>query len=235
MAAYLYGIVPAGAAAPAVAGVHDRPVDVVPAGNGLALVRSDVDDDRVQPRRAHLVAHDRVLAAAMAAGPVLPLRFGVVTEHDAATVAAELDEERVRDRMAVLDGRVEVQLLWDLAEDVAVERVVAAAPQVRDPALGDLDRGRVVSEVMASLAATDVARIALRLGGRIVTRGEVEERGTSGARVALLVDAARVDDLLEACRELAEEVAVAGTLRTVGALPPYSFADLHVELDGQVA
>lgn len=234
MSQYLYGLVPATSAPPDATGVDGAPVEVWPLDDTVGVLRSPTDRDRVQPRRAHLTAHDRVLADAMATGPVLPLRFGIIADVDGQQVLDDLDLGAVEARWRLLDGRTEVQLLWDLDEDMALQRVAHDTPQVRDTALPAIDRGRVVAEAMADMAVADLDRVVDRLREHVVARRAPESRGTAGARAAVLVEQADLDALLEDCDDLAAEVATAGTLRHVAGLPPYSFADLHADLPVEV-
>lgn len=232
MASYLYGLVPTSVAPPAGVGLHDAPVSAWPLGDGLAALRSPVPDEEIQPRRAHLMAHDRVLAAAMADGPVLPLRFGVVTDLPAEAVVEDLDVHDALDRMHRLAGHAEVQVLWTLDEDRALARVVSAVPEVRDPTLPAVDRGRTVAETLTGLAVDDLEAVIDHLDDLVVGRRPAESRGTGGARVALLVAAEDLDTVRARIETLVERAGSAGELRAVVGLPPYSFADLSVELVG---
>lgn len=225
MAAYLYGLVPDGTAAPPEPGVGGGAVAVRRLPAGIGVLASEYDGPTVQPRRAHLAAHDRVLAATMATAPVLPFRFGMITEQDPATVVDGLDIPHVLSRMDELQGRVEVQILWEPDRDVSLRRVAERQPEVRDRTIPRVERGRMISEALEDLAVEDLATIGARLEGMVVATGVVEGRGTS-ARVAALVEAETLDAFLERCEAVARRLGGTGTLRTVGALPPYSFADL---------
>lgn len=232
MPSYLYGLVPASAAPPAEAGILGARVDVRTLDDDIGIVCSHVDQAAVQPRRAHLSAHDRVLAAMMPAGPVLPLRFGIVTDLEPERLRDDLDVPSVVQRMRALQGHVEVQLLWSLDEPEALRRVARALPEVRDTALPAIERGRMVAEAMTSLAVDDLDRVVGRLQAFVADRAPVESRGTDASRVALLVAADELAALVACCDQLAEELAGVGTLRTVPGLPPYTFADLDVDLAG---
>lgn len=229
---YLYGLVPASASPPSEAGLDGAEVTVWPLDDDVALLRSHIDADRVQPRRAHLAAHDRVLAAAMDGAPVLPLRFGIVVDLDAESVRGSLDVPALLRRMHALEGHAEVQVLWALDEQHGLHRVAQTVPSVRDTSLPAVDRGRVVAETMTSLAVADLGRVVDRLGDLIADRAPVESRGTGSARVALLVSVDDLEPVVASCDEMAHEVAEAGSLRTVAGLPPYTFADLDVDLVG---
>lgn len=229
MPSYLYGVVAAGSPPPRQTGLHGATVEVAPVDGRLAVLRSHVDEGDVEPRRAHLTSHDRVLAEAMAAGPVLPLRFGIVTTLPPEQLGDDLDVDELEARMHQLDGHAEVQVLWDLDEDAALPRVVQIDPSVRDESVPAVDRGRRVTEVLAELAVADLEDILERGGGARATTA-VEQRGAAGARAALLVPAEAVQQLETDLALLAADVASQGSLRVVAGLPPYSFADTHTPL-----
>lgn len=225
---YLYGMVPADASAPSEPGVSGESVSAIGLDDELAVLVSRTDERELQPRRAHLVAHDRVLAAAMAEGPVLPFRFGLVADDDPRAILHELDVDAAVARMRDLADRVEVQLLWEPDTEAALRRVAARHPRVRDQDVSQIDRGRLISAALSDLAVEDLEVVRQELAQMIVSAGPVEAHGSS-ARVAVLVDASRLEGFLDLSEDLAGRVASAGELRTVGALPPYSFADLDVD------
>lgn len=225
---YLYGIVPADASAPSEPGVSGELVSAIGLDDQLAVLASQTDERELQPRRAHLLAHDRVLAAAMAEGPVLPFRFGLVADDDPRAILDELDVDAAVARMRDLADRVEVQLLWEPDTEVALRRVAARHPQARDQGISRIERGRLISAALSDLAVEDLEVVREELGEMLVSTGPVEPHGSS-ARVAVLVDAPRLETFLDRCEGLAGRVASAGELRTVGALPPYSFAELDAD------
>lgn len=226
MADYLYGLVPAGIEAPAAEGIDARPVSTWPLDEALAVLHSEIDSTTIQPRRAHLTAHDRVLAAAMAAGPVLPLRFGTIVEREPAVILEGLDRVAAIQRMDDLNGKVEVQVLWEPDEQDALHRIAREHPEVRDSSRSAIDRGRFIVEALTDLAVEDLTVLVGQLQDLAVTMEPVEARGRS-ARVATLVESDCLETFLDACRMIGDRVSTAGTLRTVGGLPPYSFVELR--------
>lgn len=218
-------MVPDGTAAPPELGVGGGAVAVHRLPAGIGVLTSEHGGDTVQPRRPHLAAHDRVLAATMATAPVLPFRFGMITEQDPTTVLDGIDVQAVLARMGELHGRVEVQILWEPDRDMALRRVAERQPEVRDRAIPRVERGRMISEALAALAVEDLATIGAQLEDLVVATGLVGIRGTS-ARVAALVEAEILEVFLDRCEGVARRLSGTGTLRTVGALPPYSFAAL---------
>lgn len=226
MASYLYGLLPAAADPPRESGLHGASVRVERIDGDLGVLVSDIEAGEVAPRRAHLAAHDRVLAAVMADGPVLPLRFGLVATSPVAGLRDEFDIAAVLRRLDELDGLVEVQVLWDLDEDAAMPRVAQADPTVTDQSVPALERGQQVAALLADLAAADLASVLRRIDGVAREATDVERRGATGARVALLVAAEDAASLRGTCDRIATEVASQGSLRVVAGLPPYSFADV---------
>src|ERR687883_566168 len=68
---------------------------------GLAALVSPVEGEELRATRRDLLSHSAVLERAIAAGPVLPLRFGIVLRDDDA-VAQELLEPRHDELTALL-------------------------------------------------------------------------------------------------------------------------------------
>src|ERR671934_2999278 len=89
----VYGIVPVetpvDGAPPGVAGAPVRRIDA----GGVAALVSPVEGDELRATRRDLLSHSAVLEHAVAAGPVLPLRFGTVLRDEEA-VAEELLKAR---------------------------------------------------------------------------------------------------------------------------------------------
>src|SRR5919198_1853397 len=97
----VYGIIPAETPLDGVpTGIGGAPVGRVVAG-GLAALVSPVEGEDLHATRRDLLSHAAVLEHAVAAGPVLPLRFGIVLRDEEA-VAEELLEARHEELSALL-------------------------------------------------------------------------------------------------------------------------------------
>nr|WP_320774638.1 GvpL/GvpF family gas vesicle protein [Streptomyces sp. CRN 30] len=97
---YVYGIAPAGLRTPRVPGVNGAPVGLL-TEDGLCAAVSAAPE-RPRPRRRDLLAHQAVLDELAAQGPVLPMRFAVLTpEPD--TLRAQLRSDRA-ELLRQLDG-----------------------------------------------------------------------------------------------------------------------------------
>lgn len=237
---YLYGIVDANAKPPAGRGIANAPLYVI-AGDGVAVLVSDVPAGEVRLGREEMLAHARVLEAAIADGTVLPMRFGIVMS-DADEIRERLLDDHaadLSDQLGEFDGKVEIRIRAVYEENALLREVVREDPQIE--ALRRSMAGR-------SEDATYYARI--ELGERVAAGVErkrehdgativdalapvalaVEEGKTAHERVALnasfLVDRAR----LEQFDAILDEVAAlnAGRIRFkyTGPLPPHSFVQL---------
>ncbi|MFC7817189.1 GvpL/GvpF family gas vesicle protein [Streptomyces sp. NPDC057367] len=101
-ALYVYGITPAGVRAPRSPGVDGATVRLL-TGSGLCAAVSPAPL-RLRPRRRDLLAHQAVLDELAAQGPLLPMRFAVLSPRpdallsqlraDAAHLSRQLDEVR---------------------------------------------------------------------------------------------------------------------------------------------
>jgi hypothetical protein len=251
-AVYVYGVVTADAE-PALEGApsveEGRPVELVAAPPVGVLV------SRVSPAlfadangepgsdlawlEAPVRAHQEVLERALAAGPVIPMRFGTVVSDEDALVAyvAErregftaalsdlagkrewgvkvlADEERLRERMRADAGADEPTARSEGAAYLArkrTERLVAERLEA--------DAAATAEQIHAALAAH--AERAARL---TQTLAPPDERRRVLLNGAYLVDAERDGDFGAAVDDLGRSHAEAGISVTLsGPWPPYSF------------
>lgn len=235
----VYGIVPAETPLDGVpAGIGGAPVDRVVSG-GLAALVSPVEGEELRATRRDLLSHSAVLERAIAAGPVLPLRFGMVLRDEDA-VAQELLEPR-RDELTALLERFErlvelrVKAFYD--EEAVLREIVRSDPAIarlneatRDApdAAAHAQRVRLGEAVAHALEATresDSRAILARL--RPLAEDFVVEDGESSAFTAsFLVDRGRVEAFDAAMDELAREHEGRITFKYLGPLPPHSFVSL---------
>lgn len=247
-ATYVYAIIPTGAAGVFdVAGVDGGEGDVyaVPYHDLAAVVSaSPLADYRGLKREAavhYLVAHQRVIEAAMQEFPVLPVKFGTVLP----------DENRVRDLLAQGEAllratleqfaervQMEVVVLWDLQEvfreigqeEAIVElkaRVAARPPEetvaervaVGQMVHGSLERRRAALQKRLLPLLQEVAL-------DLVANPLMDE--SMVANVALLLDEAGRQMLDERLALLDEKFEGRLHFRCVGPLPPNSFATVEV-------
>src|ERR671933_302699 len=195
----VYGIVPAETRPDGVpAGIGGAPVGRVVPG-GLAALVSPVEGEELRATRRDLLSHSAVLERAIAAGPVLPLRFGIVLRDEDA-VAEELLEPRHDELTALLERferLVELRVKAFYDEEAVLRGIVRSDPAIAR--LNEETRDAVVEDGDASLGFT----------------------------ASFLVDRGRVGAFDAAMDELAREHEGRITFKYLGPLPPHSFVSLQ--------
>jgi hypothetical protein len=233
---YVYGVVPAAAAAPGGAGIGGASVETV-VGRQAAAIVSDVPDGELEAGRADL-------EEALAGGVVLPMRFGVVLPN-ADAVRDEL-LERHRDQLvsqlAELDGKVELHLRVVYEESALMTQVVNSNPEIARlrESLRDVPEdatyyeriklGEMVAEAVNRSRDTDTGQIidALApLATAVDVRDLDHERVVVGA--SFLVERKRMAEFDRAVDDLGRERAGRMRFKYTGPLPAHSFVELSVE------
>lgn len=236
---YVYGVLSGSdRAGISVGGVEDAEVRTVEHA-GLAALVSTLEADALAAAR-EVRAHWRVLEEASKSATVLPVRFGTVMNGDVAVRERLLEPNagRLTELLGELAGRVQLNVKGDYDEERLLREVVAASP-----AVGALrERVRKLSETagyydrirLGELVAAEVARRQDQDGALAIARLEplavsarAEQPSSPNAafNLAFLVESDGVDPFSEAIGRLREELGERVTLRYVGPLPPYSFAE----------
>lgn len=235
----VYGVTPADAAAPDLPGVADAPVRMVH-GEDLAALVSEVDRAEVESARA-LRAFARVLDAAIAAGPVVPLRFGTMVDGDDGVLSDVLGPHRDRFHQLFdrLGQHVEVKVKVNYDEDAIMRQLVASDPSIAtrhrriagiDPDAAYYQRIELGEDIAAALeqrrdrdaeavyealcAVADDVSAAEPLNPHMVVNGTFLVRRSEVDAFQATIGAATRDH---------PEMQV----RFVGPLPPYSFSDVE--------
>ena len=105
---YLYALARSPGSSPA--GIGGKPVFAA-AHRGIRLLASAWADSPAPLRAsAHILAHEDVVGAAAAAGPVLPFRFGTIANETACLAFVDRHAERIMQRLQAVAGQVEVSL-----------------------------------------------------------------------------------------------------------------------------
>jgi hypothetical protein len=236
---YVYGVVPATAAAPSRRGISRRRVKKVVFA-GIAALVSDVPPGELVVEKDDLMAHSRVLEQALEGGVVVPLRFGTVMA-DSEAVRDEL-LERFHDglaaQLAQLDGRVELHLRAVYEEDGLMAEIVAShrdIARLRQSLRGQpadatyyqqIRLGEMVARAVEDARERDLEAILELLAPLAVASdvGAVEHEQVA-ANISFLVEADDVASFDAAVNELGR--ASHGRLRFkyTGPLPAYSFVE----------
>lgn len=247
---YAYAIVRPDRAAPppGVTGIGGTPVALLPAGP-FAVIAGPAPEGEVRRTRRNLLAHVKVLEAALGHGPLLPMRFGVVAAGREA-LAAHVG--RHADALAALlerhDGVAEFGLRITFPREAAMAALAARRPDfaatrarlLREGAgrLAYADLGRAVAEALDDARKT--AERALMALLRPLARDAVlraPESDVEVLRAEFLLPLGAEDAFAATAAERAAALPFGGgavpELRLVGPVPAYSFVSLA--LDAPVA
>lgn len=245
MSTYVYGILRATAdfrLPDEAAGVGDPPAALRTLVEGdLAAVVCDAPE-RVRPKRRDLLAHQAVLTAAGAGGPVLPMRFGSLAEDDDAVRAVLRDRAaHWTERLSAVEGRAEYNVKAVHDTDAVVRQVLAEEPEIRalheagraagaDSHEARLRLGEAVAHAVQEREVRDAAlvRQTLERAAEAVRPGP--ESGGWLANVSFLVAADAADRFLAAADELARDHPWL-RMTVNGPLAPYSFVEPGAEQD----
>jgi Gas vesicle synthesis protein GvpL/GvpF len=236
----VYGIVPAETPVDgAPAGIAGAPVSRV-AASGVAALVSPTEGDELRATRRDLLSHSAVLEHAVAAGPVLPLRFGTVLRDEDAVVT-ELLEPR-RDELAALLRRferlVELRVKAFYVEEEVLKEIVRSDPAIarlREATRGVPDAaahpkrvrlGEAVAHALEARRQRDADSILARLQPLAEDVVVEETDSTLALTASFLVDRGRVEAFDRAMDELARAHEGLITFKYLGPLPPHSFVSL---------
>jgi Gas vesicle synthesis protein GvpL/GvpF len=153
----------------------------------------------------------------------------------------EPNAARLTELLAELAGRVQLNVDGEYDEERLMREVVRASPAIAalrervqgmSETAGYYDRiklGELVAAEVARRREEDVALARARLEPFAVSaRVEQAKSPNAAFKLAFLVDARKVDTFSEAVGTLRKDLGERITLRYVGPLPPYSFADVDL-------
>lgn len=218
-------------------GVDGSALSLVPYGE-IGAVVSEVAPGRPIGRRADLTAYSDVVAALVPGGVVVPIGFGTVLPDDHEVVAELLAprEAELAELLTGLDGQVQYNLRAGYVDETVLAEIVRGDPEIgrlrertrglpEDVAIGDRIRlGELVAQAWERLAYRDADRL-LREVAPVLTAHAVRREPAPSAALdaALLVEAARAQELEDTLEHLAEQTGGRMRLRLVGPLAPYDF------------
>jgi hypothetical protein len=237
VAEFVYGIVAADATAPTEPGIRGAPVRLV-AGDGMAALVSELEEEQVRLGRDEVLLHSRVLEHALANGTVLPMRFGVVMSDAAEICERILDEhaDELRDQLAEMTGKVEIRIRATYDEQALLSDVLRENQEIaslRDSLRGKPDDatyyerirlGELIAAAVEHRREHDARAIVAALSPAAVAVDDGKpghERVVVNASFLVARDALkRFDKLVD---DVAEEQAGRIRFKYTGPLPPYSF------------
>ncbi|MGP2436263.1 GvpL/GvpF family gas vesicle protein [Streptomyces sp. JW3] len=229
---YVYGITAAGVRAPRTAGVDGAPVGLL-TESGLCAAVSPAPE-RPRARRRDLMAHQAVLDELAAQGPVLPMRFAVLTPEPAALrTQLRTEGDHLRRQLEAIAGCVEMNVKGTVVSDCLAElvrrdenlRSLALRTRRRPDYEANVRLGEALAQAVrreARRAARDVLDRLTPLAVRTAPGPLDDERVLSTSFLVRAADEPRFR------REAAARARACGdrlALGVTGPLPCYSFVD----------
>ncbi|CAL9642932.1 GvpL/GvpF family gas vesicle protein [Streptomyces sp. enrichment culture] len=229
---YVYGIAPAGVRPPRAPGVDGAPVRLLTEA-GLCAAVSDAPAS-VRARRRDLMAHQAVLGELAAQGPVLPMRFAVLTPEadalrtqlrdDRAHLTAQLDGVRDCVEMNV-KGTVVPGCFADLVRRDEALRALARRTRQRPGYEANVRLGEALAKGVARAARDAARQVLARLAGLAVRTASGPVDDEQVLSTSFLVRTADERRFREAVAAQARNVGDRLELSVTGPLPCYSFVD----------
>jgi hypothetical protein len=238
---YVYGVVAAEVKPPSTSGLNGESIRSVAAEDGVAALVSHVDTPELRLGREEVLAHSRVLSDALSAGPVLPMRLGIVmdSEEDVRGRLLEAHVRELSDQLAQFRDKFEASIRVVYEEAALMQEVVASNPDIarlresiqgRDPDATYYERielGQLVAEAVERIREADSENLLTALRQVSLDQSVLppaHERVALNASFLLDKKHAReFDDVLEA---IAQGQAGRLRFRYTGPLPPHSFVEL---------
>ena len=216
--------------------------------DAVSLLWSHCVTDEILPRRRLLLRHARILEAAMRAGPLLPMRFGMLAaDFDEAREAVLAAGDRVHAEIGRLGNRAEFGVRVEIDAAAALDAVLAD-----DPALGAERDG--LSQVNNPNRQASIA-FGQKLGERLGERQKAAQKALLGTlketydkyilkapeldtevlRAEFLLPpeeeeafARAVEDAVNACPLTARAMP---EIRLLGPSPAYNFVELKLDTE----
>jgi Gas vesicle synthesis protein GvpL/GvpF len=241
VAEYIYGIVAEDQTVPKRRGIAGGALRLIKS-QGLAALVSELREDQLQLGREEALLQASVLEDAMAAGTILPMRFGTVMQN-ADEVRERLLEpyaDSLRAQLGELANKVEVHIRAMYQQDQLLQEVVHANPEIaklREALRGkstdatyyaQIRLGELVADAVRHAQESDSRRIVAELAP-LATAVEVGEAAHERVAVSasFLLERERLDKFDEAVERIAKSQAERLRVKYTGPLAPQSFVQLQ--------
>lgn len=219
---------------------NGEPVETLPQGDIAAIV-CRCHADQYEVTRANMVAHQRVMEAAMKRWPILPVRFDTIAENREKIVEKLLAarHEEFRDLLDLMAGKAELGLkaLWTdmpgIFEEVVEEnRGIKEARNKKRQAVAPADAvrlGEMVKNALERKKKMEARRILRRFDGVWSDRKVNDVFGDPMVlNAAFLVENEREEEFDKRVEGLADETDGRIRVRYVGPIPPCNFVEIVV-------
>ncbi len=244
---YLYALARPGADAPPAMPCVGNPAGELRFADvaGLAALVSQIDEPEIMAARRHMLAHTKVVEAAMASTTILPMRFGIIVD-DLSAIARAIEHKKgdLLQMLAALDGRIEAGVRASWNEAVLYKEIVAARPDIarRAEALSKLnptaayyDRielGREVDSAMAVKRFEEKKALMARLTPLAKRHVDLKESDDMNVmNVALLIEREREAEVVAAIEAIDRAEGDRLNLKLVSPAPVYNFVNLRLTFE----
>ena len=212
---------------------------------GLAAVVSVSPAKKYKVSRDNLLAHEKVIEAAMVSHTVLPVRFCTIADNEEKVKRIlEREHDRFLDLLHKMDGKRELGVKAFFKEEAAVFKMILdkyGEIRALKAKIAELpadktyyQRSEVGERVAAALATEKEARKAVILDALTPLALEVKTNATYGDMMiltaAFLVEQSREPEFDRAVQALAEQDGEAMKYKYIGTVPPFNFVNLVIEM-----
>jgi hypothetical protein len=209
----------------------------------LAAIVSCYAGAEIMPVRRNALAHTRVLEAALADGPMLPMRFGVMVDDVAGLrrviAPRSRDLEMLLDE---LDGRVEVGVKARWNEDIIWKEIVASHPhlgragnRLKHLSKGEgyydrIDLGRKVEAAITQKRLLEAAKLQRFLDPFVVRQKQLNQTDDmTFFHAAVLVAATQESNLFDAITRYEQAQPDRLFLKVISPVPAYNFVAVTLD------
>lgn len=218
----------------------------------VTVVASATDEEEILSTRRFMMGHARALEQLMTAGPVLPIRFGLVApsaERIAAAIVAQ--SQTMADKLDALDGTAEfgVRVDWrrelafsrlmDTESDLMATRDKLAKRSAQETHFARADFGRAVEGRLEEKRREAASRLAARLRplalDAVVRDTPMDPEGDlSVLKADYLLDLSARDAFAAALDAIEAEDEALLSIKLVGPAPAYNFVNLSLDWSGEL-
>lgn len=206
----------------------------------IAALTSVVDTAEIMSTRRNMLAHAKVLETAMAQRAILPMRFGVVADTEAALIAAITPkQDALIAELGRLDGHVEIGVKVTWSRETAMAAVLRDDPALageRDALQGEdprathfarIELGRKVGEALAARRGDAEAAWLNRLTPLAVDHVvHSTEEDLQVLRAAFLVRTDEEGAFAAAVEAASDDEGPEASVKYVGPAPVYNFVSV---------
>lgn len=217
--------------------------------NDIAAVVSRTVVKEFEPRRANMIAHQKVLEAVMVSHAVLPVRFSTVSPgHDDMKVEKILEEDylRLKKLLVKMEGKKEMGLKVMANEEKVYESIITGYDNIRSlrdklinlpPEKTHYQRVKIGELVAAALEKEVGTYKDAVLDALSPIAEEVKVNDSYGSMMVLnaafLIRTAREEEFDRAVNALDDRYHDMMTFKYVGTLPPYNFVNISINIKGR--